>query len=226
MTARRRRPTRPPDNPGAAPQIHASPVRECRFWHPAWPISPTCATARRRLAASVATSHYPQPHLSESGLVCSPSRTHHPPCQRQHRIPSVDSGLTIAVFGILCLTLTDFTFLWPPKFVCNCQFSFGFPGLDKFGHFGAFVVLGLLLNRGLTLCTQLPTVWCSVVTFTSGVCFGGLIEIVQPLVGRTCDIADLVSDALGVVLGIMLWVVFLCFVERNASPSCWLRRLI
>ena len=93
LTARRRRPTRPPDNPGAAPQIHASPVRECRFWHPAWPISPTCATARRRLAASVATSHYPQPHLSESGLVCSPSHTHHPPCQRQHRIPSVDSGL-------------------------------------------------------------------------------------------------------------------------------------
>ncbi len=41
LTARRRRPTRPPDNPGAVPQIHASPVRECRFWHPAWPISPT-----------------------------------------------------------------------------------------------------------------------------------------------------------------------------------------
>ena len=45
----------------------------------------------------MATSHYPQPHLSESGLVCSPSRTHHPPCQRQHRIPSVDSGLGTSI---------------------------------------------------------------------------------------------------------------------------------
>ena len=44
-------------------------------------------------ATGVATAHYLQPHLSGPGLARSPSRTHHPPCQRHRRIPSVDSGL-------------------------------------------------------------------------------------------------------------------------------------
>ena len=42
-------------------------------------------------------SHRPHPHLLESGLPRSPSLTHHPLCQRQGRLASVDSGLRSGV---------------------------------------------------------------------------------------------------------------------------------
>ena len=41
----------------------------------------------------VPTSRRPHPHLLESGWARSPSLTHHPWCQRQGRLASVDSGL-------------------------------------------------------------------------------------------------------------------------------------
>ena len=77
----------------AVPQTRASPVRECHFLHTRLPISPAPATAGRHLSTGVATPYYPQPHLLEPGQARSPSLTHHPSCQRQGRIPSVDSGL-------------------------------------------------------------------------------------------------------------------------------------
>ena len=78
---------------GCPPHTRASPVRQRHFWPAAWPISPTTATVGCHLATGVATARYPQPHLLGSGLACSSSLAHHPSCQRQNRIPSVDSGL-------------------------------------------------------------------------------------------------------------------------------------
>ena len=53
---------------------------------PPWPPG-------RHHRASVAASRRPHPHLLESGLARSPSLTHHPWCQRQGGLASVDSGL-------------------------------------------------------------------------------------------------------------------------------------
>ena len=76
----------------------------------------------------VATAHYPQPHLLASAQDRAPYLTHHPSCQRQRRIPSVDSGLVgrclldwsglfshcfalgdCSVVGLLVLQYTGFT---------------------------------------------------------------------------------------------------------------------
>ena len=86
-------PTLIPVIPRAVPHTRASPARQRHFWHPAWPIAPAVTTAGRHIPTGVATADHPQPPLSESSLARSPSRTHHLSCQRQCRIPSVDSGL-------------------------------------------------------------------------------------------------------------------------------------
>ena len=70
---------------------------------------PAAATAARHLATGVATAHYPQPHRSGPGPARSPSRTHHPPCQRHRRIPSVDSGLHMGkMFFNILATFAEF----------------------------------------------------------------------------------------------------------------------
>ena len=71
----------PPESCQSSPQV---PLLACRL---------AVFACRCHIATGVATAHYLQPHLSGPGLARSPSRTHHPPCQRQRRIPSVDSGL-------------------------------------------------------------------------------------------------------------------------------------
>jgi VanZ family protein len=69
--------------------------------------------------------------------------------------------------------------------------------MDKIEHFLSYVVLGacamLSLNR-----KRLPGYF-----FVIAICslYGGVIEIVQPLVGRTRDIWDFTADLAGSALG-------------------------
>lgn len=74
------------------------------------------------------------------------------------------------------------------------------PGGDKSHHFLAFAALILpcaaLYPRALFKCVLAATI------------YGGLIEIVQPYVGRTGELADFVADVCGIgagaVLGLMV----------------------
>lgn len=76
------------------------------------------------------------------------------------------------------------------------------PGLDKIEHLAAYVLLGFLLflatgRRG-----------AAVVLVSIGLCtaYGGLIEILQPLFGRSRELADGIVDFAGASVGSLLGV--------------------
>lgn len=73
------------------------------------------------------------------------------------------------------------------------------PYLDKVVHFGAYGVLGGLAwlcvrAAGLKLTPWAVFVWLAI--------YGGLDELLQIPVGRTCDIVDWICDCVGLVAGI------------------------
>lgn len=72
--------------------------------------------------------------------------------------------------------------------------------LDKLAHLLAF---GLLVGP---MAAQYPKRWP--VIWIAALAYGGLIEIVQPYVGRTDEWADLVYDGLGAACGIGLVLIY------------------
>lgn len=70
----------------------------------------------------------------------------------------------------------------------------GLPGSDKTYHILAFAALAFPL--------AFAGRWPAVPVFVGAVAYGGLIEILQPMTGRTAEWADLYADALGAVLGV------------------------
>ena len=69
----------------------------------------------------------------------------------------------------------------------------GIPGLDKLAHFVAFAALAA------PLAWRYPHLWRAVAL--AALAYGGLIEIVQPLTGRTAEWADLLADGAGAFAG-------------------------
>ena len=74
--------TRHPAN-WTSPQTRANPVRAGHSLPTAYRIMSAIAPAGHHHRVRVPTSRRPHPHLLESGLLRSPSLTHHPWCQRQ-----------------------------------------------------------------------------------------------------------------------------------------------
>jgi VanZ family protein len=68
---------------------------------------------------------------------------------------------------------------------------------DKLGHFAAYIVLGFFALRatGRTgpLAILMVVACCAA--------FGGIIEIIQPLVGRNRELADFLVDLGGAIVG-------------------------
>jgi VanZ family protein len=91
--------------------------------------------------------------------------------------------LVLGMAGIIALaTLT------PPG-----RMPQGPAGLDKVFHalaFGALVLPAALLRPDRLL-----------VVLLFAIAYGGLIELIQPLVGRSAEWADLLADALGALAG-------------------------
>ena len=92
-------------------------------------------------------------------------------------------------------------------FFLSSRESFGLDltsGLDKVGHFGAYLVLGWLLARGaarLALSAWLPIL--------IGAAYGITDELHQTLVpGRSASFGDFVADGLGSVAGVLLYFFF------------------
>ncbi|MGI3211207.1 VanZ family protein [Roseovarius tibetensis] len=69
----------------------------------------------------------------------------------------------------------------------------GIPGLDKIAHLSAFAVLVA------PLAWKYPRHW--MIVAVAATCYGGIIEVVQPYVGRGMEFADLLADAAGAVAG-------------------------
>ncbi|MEM6577570.1 MAG: VanZ family protein [Pseudomonadota bacterium] len=71
-----------------------------------------------------------------------------------------------------------------------------FPHFDKVAHLLAFAALAFPLAAARAQ----SAAWI----FSVGLLFGAAIEIIQPYVGRSAEWADLLADALGLILGIAL----------------------
>ena len=94
--------------------------------------------------------------------------------------------LILVLLGILTLSL------WPkPPEIPGFELS------DKLDHLIAYIILGACAlaaaeRRGAPE-LLIVTVSCSL--------FGGVIELVQPIIGRSRELADFLVDLAGVVLG-------------------------
>jgi VanZ family protein len=69
----------------------------------------------------------------------------------------------------------------------------GIAGGDKLVHFLAFAVLAM----PMAYARRLPLF----LIILAGVAYGGLIELIQPYVGRSGEWGDLLADGLGAFLG-------------------------
>lgn len=68
---------------------------------------------------------------------------------------------------------------------------------DKLGHFVAYLALGFFACRAMGR----PSIFPIVLTVASGAALGGLIEVVQPLVGRNREFVDFLVDLGGASIG-------------------------
>lgn len=71
--------------------------------------------------------------------------------------------------------------------------SSGVPGIDKVYHVLAFAALAFPMSA----VAPRSFVW----VFLAVIAYGGMIELIQPLTGRTADWEDLLADAVGSALG-------------------------
>ncbi len=85
---------------------------------------------------------------------------------------------------------------------------------DKADHFAAYAALAFL--GGAVVARQsLPRLAVIVIAC---VAFGGLVEMVQPLVGRQRDLVDFLANLAGCVLGALGWIV-VARIRRRGSKS-------
>ena len=96
----------------------------------------------------------------------------------------IDIYATIAIaFAIGLATLT------PVETLPNVS------GSDKLYHLISFAILTLPIAI-----IRPKAMW---LILSLSIAYGGTIEIIQPLVNRNCEMADLFADACGAVLGIL-----------------------
>ena len=76
----------------------------------------------------------------------------------------------------------------------------GVPGIDKLHHVLAFVAL-------ILPCAALYPKALLKVMLTAAL-YGGVIEIIQPHVGRSGELADFIADLLGIGFGALLGLIF------------------
>ena len=100
------------------------------------------------------------------------------------RARKIDIYATIAIaFAIGLATLT------PVETLPNVS------GSDKLYHLISFAILTLPIAI-----IRPKAMW---VILSLSIAYGGAIEIIQPLVNRNCEMADLFADTCGAVLGIL-----------------------
>ena len=83
---------------------------------------------------------------------------------------------------------------------------------DKGAH---FVVFGLILWSFGVLLRRLPRLTAAALA----ILLGGLVEIVQGLVGRDASWGDLLADGLGVGVALLLWAIWRRFQPRAAFQT-------
>jgi VanZ family protein len=95
--------------------------------------------------------------------------------------------LTTAAYWCTMFVLTHL----PPRHMPKLRVS------DKLEHLTAFMMLGGLLYLCLSPSVRRPILVAALI----GAAYGAMDEWTQPLVGRSCEMLDWVSDVSGIILG-------------------------
>jgi len=111
--------------------------------------------------------------------------------------------ILIGILGLLVLALS----LTPrPESVMGALSAY-----DKVGHFIAYIALGFFAMRAVDrrgpLHFSLTIACCTL--------FGGIIEIIQPLVGRQRELVDFLVDLAGAAIGAAIAALL---IRKSASP--------
>ena len=69
-------------------------------------------------------------------------------------------------------------------------------GSDKVYHLISFAILTLPIAI-----IRPRAIW---IILSLSIAFGGALELLQPLVNRTCEMADFLADAVGAILGVLV----------------------
>ena len=83
---------------------------------------------------------------------------------------------------------------------------------DKAAHFVAF---GLFLWSFGVLFRRLPRTWAAALV----IALGAAVEVIQGFVGRDASWGDLLADALGVGVALLLWAIWRRFEPRTAFQT-------
>jgi VanZ family protein len=83
---------------------------------------------------------------------------------------------------------------------------------DKAAHFIAF---GLILWSLGVLFRRLPRTWAALLA----IILGGAVEVVQGYIGRDPSWGDLLADALGVAVALLIWAAWRRFRPREALQT-------
>ena len=82
-------------------------------------------------------------------------------------------------------------------------------GSDKVYHLISFAILTLPIAI-----IRPRAIW---IILSLSIAYGGAIEVLQPLVNRNCELADLIADACGSVLGILAGKLLLSKTRLSAN---------
>ena len=113
------------------------------------------------------------------------------------------------------------TFIWTSVILILCLLPrsteptefwlFKLPHFDKMVHIGLYSILGFIMMFDIN--GKIKHAFFICVGYS--IFLGGIIELIQPLVGRTNELTDLCADFTGCLLGIILNIYFLPKINKN-----------
>ncbi|MBO6826971.1 MAG: VanZ family protein [Sneathiella sp.] len=101
-------------------------------------------------------------------------------------------GFALWVMMLLCVAVGS---LLPLNKVPSDAFMLG----DKFLHLGAYLVIGVFALLAASNSTL--AFWLLGISFTASL----MIEILQPLSGRSFELLDIAANGIGVIIAIPIW---------------------
>ena len=92
-------------------------------------------------------------------------------------------------------------------------------GGDKLAHFGGYLVLAFLLATAWQLAGGILTRRHLVIAWIAALGYAAFDEVTQILVGRDCEILDWIADAVGAMVGLLLFVALRKLIASREWPS-------
>lgn len=79
------------------------------------------------------------------------------------------------------------------------------PYIDKIAHFSFYLGLNFLL---LTTLFVLGKDRCQNIMSVTliAILYGAVIELIQPITGRSCEVLDIVANSMGAISGVLLFI--------------------